>query len=376
VHRAYGDARWHNETGRRPSMNSSSDSSTSSESIAIRGQHHVVRHGHAGPVRPRLAVLLSGEAPLWREEFVTNDPDSACRFFAEAYNPQWRFAGLEPGTSVQHLRSRAGQVSLDEVTVGGRGHLLVHPVRNVVIISPCRGRLSQAGDGGPIPAISGEPLMVTPDLPCGLLLDHARFHIVSIEQSALRRVAADLPMPIPERIRFLGCRVATATSAASWHRTLDFAETTFAAEDAVPHSPTVMAAAHALAAATLECFPSNLAGPASAESDGATPAALSRALSFVQDHADTDIGVNDIAAAVHLTPRAVQYLFRRRLDTTPTEYVRSVRLHRAHQDLIAGNHCTTTVSAVAARWGFAHTGRFAVLYRQTYGQSPHTTLRE
>ena len=257
---------------------------------------------------------------------MTNDPDSARRFFAEAYNPQWRLAGLEPGTSVQHLRSRAGQVSLDEVTVGGRGHLLVHPVRNVVIISPCRGRLSQAGDWGPIPAISGEPLMVTPDLPCGLLLDHARFHIVSIEQSALRRVAADLPMPIPDRIRFLGCRVATATSAASWHRTLDFAETTFAAEDAVPHSPTVMAAAHALAAATLECFPSNLAGPASADNDGATPAALSRALSFVQDHADSDIGVNDIAAAVHLTPRAVQYLFRRRLDTTPTEYVRSVRL--------------------------------------------------
>ena len=32
--------------------------------------------------------------------------------------------------------------------------------------------------------------------------------------------------------------------------------------------------------------------------------------------------------------------------------------------------------AFAQRWGFAHTGRFAVLYRQTYGQSPHTTLRQ
>ena len=137
-----------------------------------------------------------------------------------------------------------------------------------------------------------------------------------------------------------------------------------------------MAAAHVLAAATLECFPSNLAGPAATEHDAATPAALSRALSFVQDHADTDIGVNEIAAAVHLTPRAVQYLFRRRLDTTPTAYMRSERLHRAHQDLIAGHRDTTTVSAVATRWGFAHTGRFAVLYRQTYGQNPHTTLRD
>jgi AraC-like DNA-binding protein len=50
-------------------------------------------------------------------------------------------------------------------------------------------------------------------------------------------------------------------------------------------------------------------------------------------------------------------------------------LHRAHQDLLAGSNGTATVSSIATRWGFAHTGRFAVLYRQTYGQSPHQTLR-
>jgi hypothetical protein len=32
------------------------------------------------------------------------------------------------------------------------------------------------------------------------------------------------------------------------------------------------------------------------------------------------------------------------------------------------------VTGIAARWGFAHTGRFAVLYRPMYGQSPHHTL--
>jgi len=56
--------------------------------------------------------------------------------------------------------------------------------------------------------------------------------------------------------------------------------------------------------------------------------------------------------------------------------MRRVRLSRAHQELIAGTPSTTTVTGIAQRWGFAHTGRFAVLYRQTYGQSPHTTLRQ
>ena len=108
----------------------------------------------------------------------------------------------------------------------------------------------------------------------------------------------------------------------------------------------------------------------------ALPEALKGAVSFIHCHASDDIGVNDIAAAVHLTPRAVQYLFRRNLDTTPTEYVRRVRLHRAHQDLIAASRSTATVTEIAQRWGFAHTGRFAVVYRQAYGQSPHTTLRQ
>jgi transcriptional regulator GlxA family with amidase domain len=109
--------------------------------------------------------------------------------------------------------------------------------------------------------------------------------------------------------------------------------------------------------------------------DPALSETLKDAVDFIHRHASDDVSINDVAAAVHLTPRAVQYLFRRQLDTTPTEYMRRVRLHRAHDELIAGSPSNNTVTEIAQRWGFAHTGRFAVLYRQTYGQSPHTTLK-
>jgi transcriptional regulator GlxA family with amidase domain len=131
-----------------------------------------------------------------------------------------------------------------------------------------------------------------------------------------------------------------------------------------------------LSAALLECYPSNATAEHDLLGDPAVPEALKDAVSFIHRHAAGGVGINDVAAAVHLTPRAVQYLFRHRLDTTPTEYLRSVRLHRAHQDLMATDRSNATVTEIAARWGFAHTGRFAVLYRQTYGQSPHTTLRQ
>jgi transcriptional regulator GlxA family with amidase domain len=80
----------------------------------------------------------------------------------------------------------------------------------------------------------------------------------------------------------------------------------------------------------------------------------------------------DIALAVHVTPRSVQYMFRRDLDITPLQYLRLLRLRHAPHG--SPDRVTDTVTGIAARWGFAHTGRFAVLYRQMYGQSPHHTL--
>jgi transcriptional regulator GlxA family with amidase domain len=73
--------------------------------------------------------------------------------------------------------------------------------------------------------------------------------------------------------------------------------------------------------------------------------------------------------------RTLQELFRRHLDTTPTDHLRAIRLDRAHRELRAADPESTTVGAVAGRWGFTHTGRFAATYRTRYGASPSETLR-
>jgi len=131
-----------------------------------------------------------------------------------------------------------------------------------------------------------------------------------------------------------------------------------------------------LAAVTLSTFPNTAAtGPTPHDRTDAKPALLRRAIDYMDANATSDIGLADIADAVHVTPRAVQYMFRRYLEITPLQYLRRLRLHYAHQELLAGDPMHNTVTDISARWGFAHTGRFAVLYRQTYGQSPHSTLR-
>jgi transcriptional regulator GlxA family with amidase domain len=105
------------------------------------------------------------------------------------------------------------------------------------------------------------------------------------------------------------------------------------------------------------------------------PPLLRRALAYIHDNAHLDITLGDIAASVNVTPRSVQYAFRRHLGTTPLEYLRRVRLDRAHRELQAADPTVDTVMAIAGRWGFSHAGRFSRMYKQAFGKPPSRTLR-
>ncbi len=85
------------------------------------------------------------------------------------------------------------------------------------------------------------------------------------------------------------------------------------------------------------------------------------------------LDVTSIAAHARLSVRALQEGFRATFGTTPMRYVRQARLRQARDDL----RCATGdegVTQIAHRWGFTHLGRFACLYRQTFGESPSAAL--
>lgn len=72
--------------------------------------------------------------------------------------------------------------------------------------------------------------------------------------------------------------------------------------------------------------------------------------------------------------RAIQKRFSHELDTTPRDYLRRLRLARAHALLLASDPAATTVQLIAARSGFMDPSRFASYYRARYGRSPGETL--
>ncbi len=197
--------------------------------------------------------------------------------------------------------------------------------------------------------------------------------VLSIERQALSEVAAG---PKDEPVRLTG--VAPVSPEARRHlvRVVDYVCQSVSDEPQVVRDPLIASAIQRyLAASMLSAFPSNaVLEPAVEDRRDSTPLLLCRAIAFIDDNAHTDISLADIASAIFVTPRALQYMFRRHRDCTPTEYLRRVRLHHAHRELVAGNRDDDSVGDIARKWGFGHLGRFAAYYRQHYGQSPHVTL--
>ncbi|MGQ4615841.1 AraC-like ligand-binding domain-containing protein [Nocardia sp. R7R-8] len=102
---------------------------------------------------------------------------------------------------------------------------------------------------------------------------------------------------------------------------------------------------------------------------------IARAVELIEAHAHEPLTVDDIAYAVGIGPRALQDGFRRYYNTTPTAYLREIRLHRVRTELLQADPTVTTVTDVAVRWGFLHLGRFSAAYSRRFGETPSQTLR-
>jgi AraC-like DNA-binding protein len=207
----------------------------------------------------------------------------------------------------------------------------------------------------------------------------SRTHVVrsrtlTLPVSLLQAVAGRGPSA---PLRFLSPHPASAADRTSWTNTSDYIDTLLASPSAAASPLVIGSAARLLAAAVLVVFPNSWDNdPAARDRTDASTATLRRAIAFIDEHAAQDISLADVAAAAHVTIRAVQIAFRRHYSTTPTRYLRRVRLERAHQDLLAADPARESVTAVAYRWGFASPGQFTVAYRQAYGLMPDKTLRQ
>lgn len=192
-----------------------------------------------------------------------------------------------------------------------------------------------------------------------------------------RRLEAMLGDSLGKPLRFsLGLQLGTE-SGRGWRRLVSLLREELEREGTLLCQP--LAAAHfedLLITTLLLAQPSNYSERLQGSSVPLAPRSFRRVLDHIDAHLHEPLGVRDLAGLGGVSVRSLEHSFRHNLDTTPTAYIRELRLQRAHMDLVAADPLEgASVSEIAYAWGFTHLGRFAGLYRRTYGVSPSETLR-
>ncbi|GIH97776.1 helix-turn-helix domain-containing protein [Planobispora siamensis] len=310
--------------------------------------------------------------------YEAHNVDAAEQLISELFTPvRLRVSGGN-GTMCLARTSLGDHVALNRFTFG-MGYTTQGPALGVIPIARIRaGTVTNCYDGHEHDNGPGDVMIsLPPDRDWQGIAANLDSETVYLDPALLAQVADGPPRTGPV-LRFTGHRPVSATAARLWSDTYDFVLATVDTLPAGTGSLLTGSLARLLTATALTVFPNNArTDPTSADRHDAHPATVRRVVAFIDAHAHADISVADIAAAAHVTIRALQLAFRRHLDTTPTGYLRRVRLHHAHQDLLAADPSSgDTVSAIAARLGFVNHSRFTAAYRATYGIPPSHTLRQ
>ncbi|WP_059016944.1 helix-turn-helix transcriptional regulator [Mycobacterium sp. M26] len=316
------------------------------------------------------------ESPPHSSTCTTADPEAVAEFIGSAHGIRGRVEGLRGERPVTLSHVVMGPVSLCTARIPGELTFDADPAPCFVVTHLKSGTMQLGSDPHADTCVAGDVVLaIRPGRPCRAHLVDAEVSLTALTPAALADITGDLDRG---PVRFTSGRPRSAAAVSQWQTAVDYVTTTLEDRVGVGGSEVVVGGAVRLLAATmLQVFPNTYADAVDHAVDtlDTSPPLLRRAIEFMHANCTRDIGMTDVARALNVTPRAVQYMFRRHLDISPMTYLRQIRLRRAHRDLMAGDPARDTVAAIAIRWGFAHTGRFSQAYRAEFGQSPSVTLR-
>ncbi|MBD8704326.1 helix-turn-helix domain-containing protein [Frigoribacterium sp. CFBP 13712] len=225
--------------------------------------------------------------------------------------------------------------------------------------------------GGQLSSDGSRPFLTPSETSYSFTMTPHRHGIVHFGASFLEDVATERHGGPPQRIVFDYAAVPDAAALSAWQAALGAATPLIVAPATPPlarHS-----AQASLAGALLDLFPWRAVDVPEALRTEHTRK-LRQAAEYVHAFADQPITAGDIASAAGVHTRTLQQLMSQHLGSSPTTYLRHVRLDRARQDLLAADPGSDFVAGIARRWGFGNLGRFSAAYAARFGEYPRDTL--
>ncbi|MBP1240474.1 AraC-like DNA-binding protein [Frigoribacterium sp. PvP120] len=308
-----------------------------------------------------------------RIEAAGTDLDEAAAVFEQGYNGTGLVArATELDFSYRHSATGDPDLTLRTSRFYGEITGTIEPPGEHIVQWLSRGRAVMDLGRDEVQVEVGVPVVFPHGRPFSFRYADFEQNLVHVDDVLLHEVAAEREGAAPGSLRFDHSVPPSPAALGSWNSTVRLIAQTYLGGEIAPMMRAEMA--RLAAVAMLDTFshsstslPEALLAPRNAS--------LRSAVEYVHAHAHLPITAADVAQHAGLTARGLQQSFSRHLETTPTEYLRGVRLERVHEELRAGSPDRLTVSEVARRWAFAHLGRFSAAYVKRFGEYPRDTLQ-
>lgn len=312
--------------------------------------------------------------------FSTRDLDEAREQVARVYCPHGldllRGHRLEAFQNVAYL----DKVGLSFLSYGGAVRITPGRLESFYLVqTPLSGGAEISAGSRAVVSTPARASVLSPDEPISMRWAAGSAQLdVYLERHALeRRLEMLLGLPLREPLRFeLGMELATA-SGRGWLRVVSLLREELELRGLLLRQPLAAAQLEELVLTTLLLAqPHNYSDLLRTDPVPLSPHVFRSVIDHIHEHLREPLPVGDVARAGGISVRSLEQSFRRHLDTTPSAYIRDLRLQRAHADLVAADPTGgASVSGIALAWGFTHLGRFSELYRRTFGVPPSRTLR-
>jgi AraC-like DNA-binding protein len=313
--------------------------------------------------------------------FRTQSPEQAIHLCEETFHShKLGLLGRSKGFGWTQRRTQAGPITMADITYDTDVSLHFEGDRDDYYIHiPLRGWLESLDRGQSVISTPALASIFCPDADITVARWPGGTHHlgVRIDQLAVDTALESLlSQPLGSSIAFSATLPVQRGAVQSWVRQLRWMHQELSLPDnALQHpavlDPLVESIIHGLLLVTDNPYRDALAAPAKP----ARPTAVHQAMDIIESSPQTSLTTSSLATQCHLSVRALQEGFRRYVGMSPMEYLRMVRLQRAHRDLRSAHPVHSSVTFIAQRWGFSHHGRFSAAYKAMYGETPQQTLR-
>lgn len=325
-------------------------------------------------------MAVDGAArPVQRFEFSTRDAAEAEEFIRQMYiGLRTRFGSGRRDARFSATRVEAGGMTASIINSAVDFAAVLDPFDHFFSFNSSRGRAHLKHGREETILMPGESFVYPLGIPMEIEEFDLSAQVLQLPMARLTAVAEEAAGIAAKDLRFEGTTPVSAAMTRQWRAFMDLAVGTLLAEDSPAAHPILAEELARTAAVTaLHTFPNTALTVSYQPGPGwVAPRSVRLAAGFIEARADQPVTLDQIAAAAGVSGRALQYAFRRYYGTTPTGYLRRVRLERADAELLVADPASgLTVAEVAHRWGWASASQFTAAYQQRFGILPSHTLR-